>query len=76
MGPQALVAAPFVPHWAERVWALLGEAGRRGLSAYFFVLDNARMRATLDEIAGLEQFDLATLSVALRTLRTVVQQGS
>ena len=36
----------------------------------------ARARATLDEIAGLEQFDLATLSVALRTLRTLVQQGS
>ena len=36
----------------------------------------ARARATLDEIAGLEQFDLATLSVALRTLRTLVQQGA
>ena len=36
----------------------------------------ARARATLDEIAALEQFDLATLSVALRTLRTLVQQGS
>ncbi len=36
----------------------------------------ARARATLDEIAGLEQFDLATLSVALRTIRTLVQQGS
>jgi glutamate dehydrogenase len=36
----------------------------------------ARARATLDEIAALEQFDLATLSVALRTLRTLVQQGA
>ena len=36
----------------------------------------ARARATLDEIAELEQFDLATLSVALRTIRTLVQQGS
>ncbi len=36
----------------------------------------ARARATLDEIAGLEQFDLATMSVALRTLRTLVQQGT
>jgi glutamate dehydrogenase len=36
----------------------------------------ARARATLDEISGLEQFDLATLSVALRTIRTLVQQGS
>ncbi|CAB4851045.1 unannotated protein [freshwater metagenome] len=36
----------------------------------------ARARATLDEIAALEQFDLATLSVALRTIRTLVRQGS
>ncbi|MGE4114237.1 MAG: NAD-glutamate dehydrogenase [Candidatus Nanopelagicales bacterium] len=36
----------------------------------------ARARATLDEIAALDQFDLATLSVALRTLRTLVQQGA
>jgi glutamate dehydrogenase len=36
----------------------------------------ARARATLDEIGALEQFDLATLSVALRTIRTLVQQGS
>jgi glutamate dehydrogenase len=36
----------------------------------------ARARATLDEISALEQFDLATLSVALRTIRTLVQQGS
>jgi glutamate dehydrogenase len=36
----------------------------------------ARAKATLNEIAGLEQFDLATLSVALRTIRTLVQQGA
>jgi len=36
----------------------------------------ARARATLDEIGNLEEFDLATLSVALRTIRTLVQQGS
>ncbi|MBI1377058.1 MAG: NAD-glutamate dehydrogenase [Frankiales bacterium] len=36
----------------------------------------ARARATLDEISTQEQFDLATLSVALRTIRTLVQQGS
>ncbi len=36
----------------------------------------ARARATLDEIAELEQFDLATLSVALRTIRTLVRNGS
>jgi glutamate dehydrogenase len=36
----------------------------------------ARARATLDEIANLDQFDLATLSVALRTIRTLVHQGS
>jgi glutamate dehydrogenase len=36
----------------------------------------ARARATLDEIASMEQFDLATLSVALRTIRTLVAQGS
>jgi glutamate dehydrogenase len=36
----------------------------------------ARARATLDEIGDLEQFDLATLSVALRTIRTLVQQGA
>jgi glutamate dehydrogenase len=36
----------------------------------------ARARATLDEISAGEQFDLATLSVALRTIRTLVQQGA
>jgi glutamate dehydrogenase len=33
----------------------------------------ARARATLDEIAALETFDVATLSVALRTIRTLVR---
>ena len=36
----------------------------------------ARARATLDEIAAQETFDLATMSVALRTVRTLVAQGS
>ena len=36
----------------------------------------ARARATLDEIGALEEFDLATLSVALRTIRTLVAQGA
>jgi glutamate dehydrogenase len=36
----------------------------------------ARAKATLDEIGTLETFDLATLSVALRTIRTLVQQGA
>ncbi len=36
----------------------------------------ARARATLDEIAGQDSFDLATLSVALRTVRTLVSQGA
>jgi glutamate dehydrogenase len=36
----------------------------------------ARARATLDEISRGDQFDLATLSVALRTIRTLVQQGA
>ena len=36
----------------------------------------ARARATLDEISLGDQFDLATLSVALRTIRTLVQQGA
>ncbi|MFN8156108.1 MAG: NAD-glutamate dehydrogenase [Candidatus Nanopelagicales bacterium] len=36
----------------------------------------ARARATLDEIGALEDFDLATLSVALRTIRTLVAQGA
>jgi len=36
----------------------------------------ARAKATLDEISVGDQFDLATLSVALRTIRTLVQQGS
>ena len=35
----------------------------------------ARARATLDEIASQEESDLATLSVALRTVRTLVAQG-
>jgi NAD-specific glutamate dehydrogenase len=35
-----------------------------------------RAKATLDEIAHLEQFDLATMSVALRTIRTLVTQGT
>jgi glutamate dehydrogenase len=36
----------------------------------------ARARATLAEISELETFDLATLSVALRTIRTLVSQSS
>ncbi|HEY7857846.1 MAG TPA: NAD-glutamate dehydrogenase [Candidatus Nanopelagicales bacterium] len=36
----------------------------------------ARTRATLDEIANQDKFDLATLSVALRAMRTLVAQGS
>ena len=36
----------------------------------------ARARAALDEIGALEDFDLATLSVALRTIRTLVAQGA
>ena len=35
-----------------------------------------RARATLDEIAGTEDVDLATLSVALRVLRNLVAQGA
>ena len=35
-----------------------------------------RARATLDEIAALEQVDVATLSVALRAMRTLVSSGS
>jgi glutamate dehydrogenase len=33
----------------------------------------ARAKATLDEIAAIETFDVATLSVALRTIRTLVR---
>ena len=36
----------------------------------------ARARATLAEISELETFDLATLSVALRTIRTLVTQST
>ena len=36
----------------------------------------ARARATLAEISALETFDLATLSVALRTIRTLVTQST
>jgi glutamate dehydrogenase len=36
----------------------------------------ARARATLDEITRADTFDLATLSVALRSIRTLVAQGS
>ncbi len=36
----------------------------------------ARARSTLHEIAGSESFDLATLSVALRVIRTLVASGS
>ena len=36
----------------------------------------ARARATLVEIAASESFDLATLSVALRTIRTLVPSGA
>ena len=36
----------------------------------------ARSRATLDEVASQEEVDLATLSVALRVLRTLVAQGT
>jgi len=36
----------------------------------------ARAKATLVEIATSESFDLATLSVALRTIRTLVPSGS
>ena len=35
----------------------------------------ARARATLAEIGGQETFDLATLSVALRVIRTLAMQG-
>jgi glutamate dehydrogenase len=35
-----------------------------------------RARATLGEIDASGHYDLATLSVALRVLRTLVQQGS
>ena len=35
-----------------------------------------RTRATLDEIAGTEEVDLATLSVALRVMRNLVAQGA
>jgi glutamate dehydrogenase len=35
-----------------------------------------RARATLAEIDAVAQYDLATLSVALRVLRTLVRQGS
>ncbi|MEZ5117118.1 MAG: NAD-glutamate dehydrogenase [Candidatus Nanopelagicales bacterium] len=35
----------------------------------------SRARATLDDISRQEQVDLATLSVALRTMRTLVTQG-
>jgi glutamate dehydrogenase len=33
----------------------------------------ARAEATLEEIVGLDTFDLATLSVALRTIRTLLR---
>jgi glutamate dehydrogenase len=36
----------------------------------------ARTRATLDDIYAAESFDLATLSVALRVIRTLVPSGS
>jgi glutamate dehydrogenase len=36
----------------------------------------ARARGTLEEISALESYDLATISVALRTIRTLVAQGS
>ena len=36
----------------------------------------ARARLTLDEIAAVENTDLATLSVALRTIRTLLRAGS
>jgi glutamate dehydrogenase len=36
----------------------------------------ARARATLDEISSQDTFDLATISVALRTIRTLVAQGA
>ena len=36
----------------------------------------ARARATLTEIATAESFDLATLSVAMRVIRTLVPSGS
>ena len=36
----------------------------------------SRARATLDEITSLDQHDLATISVALRTIRTLVSQSA
>jgi glutamate dehydrogenase len=36
----------------------------------------ARARLTLDEIAAVQKTDLATLSVALRTIRTLLRSGS
>ena len=33
----------------------------------------ARAQATLEEIVALDTFDLATLSVALRTIRTLLR---
>jgi glutamate dehydrogenase len=36
----------------------------------------ARARGTLREITALESYDLATISVALRTIRTLVAQGA
>jgi glutamate dehydrogenase len=35
-----------------------------------------RARATLSQIAALEHYDIATLSVALRAFRTLVAQGA
>jgi glutamate dehydrogenase len=35
----------------------------------------ARARATLADIGSQDEFNLATLSVALRTIRTLVGQG-
>ena len=50
----------------ERI-AIWAEANAEGL---------ARTRATLDDITSSESFDLATLSVALRVIRTLVPSGS
>ena len=50
----------------ERI-AMWAEANAEGL---------ARTRATLDDIYAVESFDLATLSVALRVIRTLVPSGS
>ena len=60
-----LVAAPDVVDTDERI-AIWEAANAEGL---------ARARGTLTDIGQAEEFDLATLSVALRTVRTLVPTG-